>query len=318
MEKKLKSKSIKSLLLILALPLLVSGKEISVMFWNVENLFHPSIERQNRDDEFTPTGKKRYTKKVYEIKLEQLAAIIKKANPDILGLAEIENRKVLEDLIARLPHSKSWAIAHFEGADPRGIDVAILVKEKKLQLVYSEAHKVTYQTGGRTRDILQADVLIQKDTLSLLTAHFPSRYGGQQKSEPKRLAVAERLGIITRELPAQRKILIMGDFNDTEKDKSLTLLQSKYQLQPLLSYQEKGSYYFRGNWQYLDHFLGNAALLDKKSITVKNRGRVLQYPQLLKKDSRSGDTIPYRFYDGNRVQRGFSDHLPILIIIEAP
>jgi predicted extracellular nuclease len=305
----------KSLLLILALPLFLSGEEITLMFWNVENLFHPGIERQNRDEEFTPTGKKRYTQKVYEIKLEQLAAIIKKANPDILGLAEIENRKVLEELITRLPHSKSWAIAHFEGTDPRGIDVAILVKEKKLQLIDSQAHKVTYQTGGRTRDILQADVLIQKDTLSLLAAHFPSRYGGQQKSEPKRLAVAERLGIITQELSAQRNILIMGDFNDTKRNKSLKLLQSKYQLQPLLSYKENGTYFYRGQWQYLDHFFGNMALVKSETLTIKKAGKVLSYPQLFKNDPRSGDKIPYRFYAGNRVQRGYADHLPIVITL---
>ncbi len=307
---------IRNMLFIFILPLLLLADELTLLFWNVENLFHPTVETQNRDTEFTPGGGKRYTQKVYEIKLEQLAAIFKKANPDIIGLAEIENRRVLEDLIVQLPHSKSWKIAHIEGNDPRGIDVAILVNERKARLIQFQAHAVIYSSGGRTRDILQADILSASDTLSLLAAHFPSRYGGQLKSEPKRLQVAERLGTITQQInekAPKRAILIMGDFNDTEKNKSLKLLHSKYQLQPLLSYKEKGSYFYRGNWQYLDHFFGNLALVNGETFAIKKPGKVLNYPQLMKKDTRSGQFIPYRFYAGNRVQRGFSDHLPILI-----
>lgn len=307
--------------IIIAFMLVISAlyaDKTAVMFWNTENLFHPDNDPVKNDEEFTPDGAKHYTMKSYRYKLEQLARVINKVHPEIIGFAETENIQVLRDLAARLFQYEQWTPLLLEGTDQRGIDVSLMFRRDRFVLARVTAHPVKYQSGGRTRDILQADLIPltdRGDTLTLFVVHFPSRYGGKAASSPRREQVAAHLSHIVASLSKahpNRDMLVMGDFNDTKRDPSLMYLQDRG-LIPLIT-ESDGTYYYGEKWFDFDHLFGNEALLDAGHFSViKESGRTVSYPFMLEESRNGKDHYPRRFYRGDRFAGGYSDHLPVYI-----
>lgn len=307
-----------------------------VMFYNVENLFDTSDDVLTRDDEFTPFGKKHWTKDRYVAKLRSLAQVVDSVGcgvwPLVVGMAEVENRRVLDDLTrkTRLARGK-YGIVHRDSPDGRGIDVALLYRKDCMEILSEEFLRVAFpeDTTIRTRDVLYAAGLVGgKDTLHFFVCHFPSMRGGEKQSEWKR----ERAATVVRRkadslLRANRDaaIIIMGDLNGTANTPAHRILcpcagSGDYRSGELynpgyhLLRASYGSFRYRGKWQTIDHIIVSGSLLNGKSaFRVAPKTKVYSASFLLEEDKKYFGFKPLPTYKGPRYTGGFSDHLPLYI-----
>lgn len=203
---------------------------IRVMFYNVENLFHPSNDSLKNDDEFTEDGTRFWSFRRYYDKINKVGktaiAVGEWEPPAVIGLCEIEDIQCLKDLVYSSPLKKfGYEIVHQESGDNRGIDVALLYRPKHFKLVSYHANVLNFGEDSRpTRDILYVKGTVGKDTLHLFVNHWPSRYGGQLVTAPKRDFAA---GVLRAQYDSilsvvpNAAILAMGDFNDHPDDPSM-------------------------------------------------------------------------------------------------
>ena len=242
-------------------------------FYNLENIFDTKDDPRTLDDDFTPKGPKRWTKKRYQRKLRKLAGTIHKLGkitsgklPSIVGVAEVENRTVLQDLINTKPLNRySIGIAHHDSPDERGIDTALLYDRDCFELSHSEAIPllVYNEEGVRdyTRDILYVTGKLNGEELHVFVNHWPSRRRGAEETEARRLTASETLTGFVMDLykkKTQPNILIMGDFNDGPDAKSIQQLKNKLELyNPMenLASPERGSANYRRSWSLFDQIL---------------------------------------------------------------
>ena len=329
-------------LFILALlsSLMVCGQqEERIMFYNVENLFDTKNDPLTQDDDFTPQGKKHWNKERYMLKIRHLADAVKAVGgarwPVVVGLAEIENRNVLRDFTTKtLLSDGEYGIVHRDGPDARGIDVALLYRQKEMQLVETDFLRIHFSedTSIRTREVLYAKTVFRKDTLHFFVCHFPSMIGGEKKSEWKRCKVASVVrhkvdSLLMKNLEA--KIVIMGDLNGKSNTQAqrevLKAMDVKGKVKAgelyhtgsyLLKKSEIGTYRYQGNWQTIDQILVSSGLLNgKKGIQMERQMKVGAEDFLLEEDKTYFGKKPYPSYKGLRYVGGYSDHLPIYITL---
>lgn len=208
----------------LSITLHAGEKTYLAAFWNVENLFDTVDEPLTRDEDFTPTGKYQWTEERLRNKFEHLAQVINEVNPDLLGLAEIENKAVLLQLVRGYLQRKNYAVIERDSPDERGIDCALIYDSTLFYLKELRFHPVLLAGGDRTREIVEA-VLIPIERrnapdaprLYVFVNHWPSRWGGTKETDPKRRKAAAvlraRINVILQTHPAA-DILIVGDLND--------------------------------------------------------------------------------------------------------
>ena len=308
-----------------------------VAFYNLENLFYPKNDSLKNDDEFTPDGMRNWSFYRYHQKKQRMAtAIISIGNwtaPAIVGLAEVENRKVVEDLIGTATLRKfDYGIVHYESPDRRGIDVAAIYRKDKIDVLHSRPIRVKLpgDPGYRTRDILYIKCRAQQDTLHLLYCHWPSRYGGQKASEPKRIAAALTVKQTTDSIidsKSKAPVIIAGDLNDEWNNVSvLEHLNAKPPGDSAMAVglinlvagksANSGSHRYHGHWSYLDQIIVSGSLLngDKPRIS-KSGAQTCRREFLLEKDEKYPGQKPFRSFIGMRYHGGFSDHLPVYVDI---
>ena len=307
--------------------------------WNVENLYDTVDDPDNEgDDEFLPNNPTtRWTQVRYETKLDNLAQVISGMNggagPDVLGLEEVENEDVVRDLVERLP-GKRYGIVHVDSPDPRGIDTAMLFDRGRFSLLESHAYKVPLK-WGETRDILHA-VLEDQDgeKLHVLVNHWPSRGGGVEESEMKRVVAARTLAksiarIYQRE-PAGR-IVVLGDFNDTPSDRSIRdVLDVEFYPAPSGEYDSakiynlasgkakegQGSFYhaFDGKveWRMYDQIMASGALLQNAGGRRSEISLWVNKPAFMVEEhgQDKGSPVP-TFENQEDYEGGYSDHFPV-------
>ena len=117
---------LKSLITIpLSFTVLFSGEPLSIGFWNAENLFDLINDPNKNDDEFALGGRKNVDQKIYDLKIQNCSEVVSDLDVDILGLCEVENIKVLNDLNTAYP-KRNYDIIHYDSTDNRGIDNALL------------------------------------------------------------------------------------------------------------------------------------------------------------------------------------------------
>ena len=315
------------MILFLCLALPVRAQEsFRVLFWNVENLFDCKDDPRKNDNEFLPDAKRNWTPYRYWEKVRNLAkGIIASGNdyvPDLVGLCEVENDSCLYDLTRRSPlREAGYRYVMTDSPDQRGIDVALFYQRASFKVLLHQSIRVPHKQlkKGPTRDILHVvGKVVSGDTLDVMVCHLPSRSGGQAKSEPYRIFVADLIKQTVDSLLEVRHhpyIILMGDFNDYPTDKSMKRLCSGKRLHNLMKGKKGGSYRYRGEWGMLDQFIVSGSLLKKKSNirTSKDKAQVLCHPFLLEEDDKYGGEKPFRTYNGMRYQGGFSDHLPICL-----
>ena len=315
----------------------IMAQKLRVISYNLENLFDCENDSITNDDSFTPEGAHEWTENKYRYKLNNLSKAITAAGeweyPGIIGLCEVENAKVVSDLIHKTQlNICGYHYVHKDSPDRRGVDVALLYQPQQFQLIDTQFLNVDLGDDSRTRDILHATGKITNgDTLHIFVNHWPSRYGGELESKPKRNKAAQTLrnSIDSLFKTSQKcKIIIMGDFNDYPDDESLhSILQAQtptndiqsdqlYNLAiPLNEKGKNGSHKFGGEWGMLDQIIVSGPLLQATSQSqIEQLELKICQENFLFKESTTGKN-PKRSFLGTFFAYGYSDHLPVYIDI---
>jgi len=291
--------------------------DLRLMWYNTENLFHPTDDSAAGDDEFIPGGVRGWSYKRYRQKLTAVARVIVAAGgwepPDVVGLCEVECALVLEELVAHpilLPYGYSYL--HREGPDHRGMDVACLFRGERLNPV---SHQYITPPKGegfdQTREMLHLKgAWGRRDTLELFLVHFISRYRGSGITANYRRRQSARLAVLMDSVESSAPgnlVVAVGDFNEVWGSYSLEPLDS---VRASVGPDHGASYKYRGAWSGIDLFL-----VTGKSEAYGISRAVLKLPSILVPDLTFGGVKPYRTYEGFRYSGGYSDHLPVLLDI---
>ena len=310
-------------------------------FYNLENLFDTEDDPLTRDADFLPEGSYRWTPERYMRKLDNMSKVISLIGREYggvacIGLCELENRKVLEDLIATdnlRPFNMD--IVHYDSPDRRGVDVGFIYRKDRVQVLSSKSFRLyTADTSFRTRDqLLVSFILDGTDTMHMIVNHWPSKLGGK-KSLGSRAAAAKLTRSIADSLmnaDPNAKIVIVGDFNDDPDSKSIiTNLKIKKKIEdttqpgdlfnPMykLYKQGYGSYAYRDSWGLIDQTIVSYGLVNARPGTYKYvAAKIFHDPLILQKtQTGSYEDYPYRTYAGGTYQGGYSDHFPVYIIVK--
>ncbi len=300
----------------------------SIGFYNLENLFDTKNDPNILDDDFTENSGRNWNKNRYDKKIRKLGKIIKKLGyekvshpPVIVGVAEVENYNVLSDLVAsKHLKTRNYKFIHFDSPDERGIDTALLYREKHFTVLYNEAIplyiKGKYGERDYTRDILYVKGELENNLIHLLVNHWPSRRSGKDETIYKRLAAASKNREIITDILAEEpdaKIIIMGDFNDNPFSKSIQRLKETNMYNPmdLLLTNEKGSQNYRGDWNLFDQIIITNNFLKAHNNSLQFVESNIFNPRELQEYSGKYKGNPYRTYIGDKYLGGLSDHFPV-------
>ena len=282
---------------------------LTIVSYNIENLFDYEHDTLKNDSSFLPDGDRHWTYYRYQTKLDRIAQVIVNISgwesAEMVGLCEVENERCVRDLCYRLKRFH-YKFVHYESADERGIDVALLYDSTKVKILDSKPLRVDLQ-GDVTRDILYVEALVgNQDTLYAMVCHLPSQLGGTAATEGKRNAVKQvlkqQVDSILR-VQSEAKIVVMGDMNSDARDD----LQGMSNMMIGCEKEGKGTHKYKGMWSCLDQFY--------LSTTLKNNANVIIFsPEwLLEEDTKYLDYQPKRTYVGYRYHDGYSDHLPVVL-----
>ena len=312
----------------------------TIAFYNVENLFDTINDPNTLDDSRTPFGRDQWNTSRYQHKISSIAKVISEIGgpynsigPDVIGLCEIENRTVLEDLIADPQLIKQhYGIVHLDSPDERGIDVALLYKKKQFIPTAFKSYRLLLfnEDGYRdfTRDQLLVRGLLGNEIIYFIVNHWPSRRGGQLRSEQFRLTAAKlnkRIIDSIQHTTPQAKIISMGDFNDdsidssfkkilkTSADKNKDSIRLFNAMEPLFK-KGIGSLAYRDQWNLFDQFYFTANLLSKDSGHFYWKAGVYAPKYLLTKQGKYTN-YPFRTYAGGTYYGGYSDHFPVYLYL---
>jgi len=311
-----------------------------VVFYNVENLFDPEKNPDKNDGDFTPEGFYHWTNKRFYKKLNDIAKVFLAINgwdtPDLIGLAEIENTNVLKKLCYNTGiKAFNYRFVHYDSPDTRGIGVALLYRKERVQILDSYPISVVFpfEPSSKNRDILYVKALMAVDTFHLFVNHWTSRFGGYAATISKRNYYAQVLrqkADSILHLNPNNNIIIMGDFNDYPTDESMVkYLQAKnyktemnggilFNLMFLFVEKNKGTHKTQEFWGCLDQFIVSKSLLDDQNRwQIENKEAIIfDAPFLLVPDEKFGGVKTFRTYLGPKYLGGFSDHLPVKIVLQ--
>ena len=313
-------KQISLLVLLLSLSIFSFGqKERTIAFYNVENLFDTLDTPNKSDSEFLPNGKKEWNSEKYNTKIKHINQVIDAIeSPLIIGLCEVENKNVVLDIVKNGQLSCTHAVVHAESRDQRGIDNAIIYDKSALLLEEKGTIRFNIPGDRPTRDILWARFTARKTSFYLMVNNWPSRYGGAEESEPKRMIAAENARLFIDSLiqnDPKVRIIFMGDLNDHPENAAPQMIQE--QLSPMITTESgkyQGTHNYRGQWGILDHIMVSDSFLKKRGTRiVKNSGTIHSFNFLIVEYR--GNEVPARTYGGKKYLNGYSDHLPVSIKI---
>lgn len=313
-------------------------KEITVMFYNVENFFDTMDNPKTTDEDYLPGSPLKWDEQKYKNKINRISQVIDssvagKALPDLIGFCEIENKQVLNDLVLKTQlKTRSYTALCTTGLDERGINVGLLYDKTLFDFQDVKELNVTNPALGdyKTRNILFVTLKHKttQDLLYLFVNHWPSRRDGEKETEPKRLYAAKvvktKVDEILKNTP-QAKILIMGDLNDYPTNNSVyTILGAKDNMNnailfnPFYQFHKKGegTHSGREGWYVFDQILISKGLFNttKGLLYKNNQAYILKKDFVLFKNKRTGEEKPNRTYGAdNKYYNGYSDHLAIYI-----
>ncbi|MFZ1705753.1 MAG: endonuclease/exonuclease/phosphatase family protein [Saprospiraceae bacterium] len=317
------------------------AKITAIGFYNLENLFDTENDTLIEDEEFLPTGKKSWTLDKYQEKSKNMADVISKIATDyipaglsILGVSEIENRKVLEDLVKQPSLiSRNYQIVHLDSPDFRGIDVGLLYNPVHFTVMdYKPIPLINIENGKRkfTRDILYVKgILDQTDTLHILVNHWPSRSGGEKQTAAYRnnggkvcRQVYDSLLLIHKNV----HFIVMGDLNDNPDNESITsflrakankkTMENKDLFNPYHDLYRRGlgSNAYRDTWSLFDQIIISDDLMNNAKGYKFLKAQVFN-KEFLTTPSGKYKGYPFRTFDFDNYQGGYSDHFPAYIYL---
>lgn len=317
-------------------------------FYNLENIFDTINQVDVEDEEFTPDGGNHYNSKVYLDKLEKLSQVISEMGTDhspdgiaILGVAEVENASVLEDLVkTEKLKGRGYKVAHIDGKDERGVDVGMLYNPKyftvkTMESIYVPTVKLD-SSYGYTRDVLYVSGELLGEPLHVLVNHWPSRRGGEEASQPYRALAASvnrhKIDSLLK-IDPKTKIVVMGDLNDDPVSPSvvktlgssgeMAKVRKKSELlyNPWVNFYQTGigTLAYNDSWNLFDQIIISSGFLSAD----QNKGLFFNDQVIFKRDYMIEKTgrykgYPMRTYNGSIYRGGYSDHFPTYIVLLKP
>jgi hypothetical protein len=311
-----------------------------VAFYNLENLYDTLDDPMKSDEEFLPSGSRHYTGEVYMDKLTKLSDVLSEIGTDrtpdgfsVLGCAEIENERVLQDLVNRPKlASRNLKIVHYDSPDDRGVDVALIYNPKYFTPEHSEPLRVPLKNDDgsdrRTRDVLYVAGNYDGERVHFFVNHWPSRRGGEEASAPGRAMAASickaKIDSILK-TDAAAKIIVMGDLNDDPVSPSVAkVLGAKGKKEdvgqsgiynPWVDYYKKGigTLAYNDSWNLFDQIMVSGGLLNKDQDGFFFYAAHIFHKPWMEQTSGRYKGYPKRTYDFDRYQGGYSDHFPTYI-----
>ena len=333
-----------SVCLVGAMLVAFAQKPYKVVFYNLENLFDTINDPNKNDEEYLPEGARKWTTYRYNQKQENMSRVLfdiaaeDRNFPAVIGVSEIENRLVLEDLLATPKLAKTnYRIVHYDSPDRRGVDCAFFYRPDQFKLEGSEAHKISFpgKPNFLTRDLVAMWGKIEGEPFYFIVSHWPSRLGGKERSQYSRDFVAEKCKKIcdsVRTANPATKVVIMGDFNDDATDASLVkVMGAKGKVKEL----ETGDFFnpyvqmlkaglgtlaYQDSWNLFDNICVTENLVNGtygKLRLIKGKkfyGNIFTRPYMLQQEGQYKG-YPLRTFVTNNFQNGFSDHFPVYIYI---
>jgi endonuclease/exonuclease/phosphatase family metal-dependent hydrolase len=315
-------------------------KVFCVAFYNLENLFDTLDTPNVNDFEFTPAGPNQWNTKRYYEKLDNMSKVIAEIGTDvtpngpvILGVSEIENRTVLEDLVKQNRiATRNYQVIHFDGPDKRGVDVALLYQPKHFKVTNTKSYRLTIP--GRddffTRDQLLVSGELDGELMHFIVAHWPSRSGGESRSRPLRVAAAQLGRHIVDSLlniDSNAKVILMGDLNDNPDNASLTKhlrgaadIQSMKEgdlFNPFYSLYKKGigSLAYQDTWSLFDLILVSKPFIETDYSSYRFYKAHVFNKKFLQQQAGRFKGYPLRSFAGGQYLGGYSDHFPTYILL---
>lgn len=309
----------------------------SVAFYNLENLFDTIHDSDKNDFEYLPTDAKKWNTEKYMAKLRNMSKVLSELSRDkvpdgpvVIGVSEVENRRVLDDLLKQPALAPTgYKVIHYEGPDKRGIDCALLYNPKQFvplshKLVLSEPFEG--DTVHLTRGFLIVNGTLAGDNVCFIVNHWPSRGA----TDPVRVHAARQVKVLAdslRRTNRKLKLIIMGDLNDDPMDRSLATLGAKKYQQEV----KKGDFYnpwwetledkgvgtllYRGKWNLFDQIVLSSTLLNAKKGLTYDHNEVFMREYLFQQDGNYKGS-PLRTFGGKVWLNGYSDHLPTIIYLK--
>ncbi|WP_242156198.1 endonuclease [Aestuariivivens sediminis] len=306
----------------------------TIAFYNLENLFNLVDDTLSNDPDLLPRSPKKWTHRRYQNKLRKLGFAIgnigKKEtgkHPAIVGLAEVENASVIEDLIASKPlEDCNYSYVHYNSPDERGMDVALLYDTTSFEVLESETFTIDLSNESGcpeyTRDILLVTGTLDAELIHVVINHWSSRREGIKETETKRLASSRKLRAIITAIQLKfenAKIVVLGDFNDGPHNTSIKQLVKDLNLynpmETLQSYH-RGSVFHFGRWNLFDQILCTTNFFNwsKKGFEF-HKAEIFDedFLKLIKGPFRG---TPFRTFVGKKYKGGYSDHFPVYAIFK--
>ena len=306
-------------------------KLFTIAFYNVENLFDTHNDPDTLDNDYTPEGvlhwtQKRYGKKLYKLgkSISRIGYGTSKMPPVLVGLAEVENRQVVEELLrSRSLRDQGYNLVHYDSPDERGIDTALVYREKFFRVLKSEAVPLLIDNvnGERdyTRDILHVTGLLNGEQVHVFVNHWPSRREGSEDTVYKRVAAASLIHEVMERVRTEEKspvFIVMGDFNDdpfSESIKKHLLSPDLYNPMEKLISHDRGSANYNFKWNLFDQILFSRDFLTDRQGKHSFTGAGIFNESFLAEWGGRFKDSPFRTYAGRRYLGGYSDHFPVYI-----
>ena len=302
----------------------------TIAFYNLENLFDTRDDPRTLDDDFTPGNRKDWNPKRYRKKLRKLAKTIARIgemqrNPAaLIGVAEVENRRVIQDLIGAKPlKAKGYEFVHYDSPDERGIDTALLYHPDLFKPEESETITVWVEneSGVRdfTRDILYVRGTMKGEVFHIFVNHWPSRRSGDQETSYKRMAAAQTLSAFMQGIEQENdpaNFVVMGDFNDGPGAESIRWLTSErglYNPMKQLLSPYRGSANYKNTWSLFDQILLSGALMNFELDTHSFYKADIFDKHFLSQWKGKFKGTPFRTFAGRKYLGGYSDHFPVFV-----
>lgn len=335
-----------ALMLIMFLPASAQKKfsVYAVGFYNQENLFDTCHDEGKRDYDFLPSGSYRWDGLKYSHKLRNMARALSDMGTNtlpgvgcaIIGLAEVENAKVLTDLCNQPElKARNYQFCHIEGPDARGIDCALLYNPAlfKVDNVKLVPYVPTEKQGSnfKTRGFLTVSGELAGERVAVVVCHLPSRFSGSYYRE---VGAAQVKAVKDSLLNDDKncKVFVMGDMNDDPTNKSMRdVLKGKEDIDKvgdgdmynpwynIYTKQGTGTLMYRGSWNLFDQILMTPNMLNAKGSkdyrTLKYwKSEIQRMPYLFQTDGKYKGSIK-RTTAGGVWLDGYSDHLPVCVYL---
>ena len=308
----------------------------SVAFYNMENLFDTIHDEGKNDYEYLPNGTNQWNTMKYKAKLKNMSEILSLLSTDklpmgpaIIGVSEIENYRVLEDILKQPALAdRGYRYVHYEGEDQRGVDCAFFYNPKLFELTNSKLVPYVYinDTVHKTRGFLIASGNIAGEKMHFIVNHWPSRAA----ASPARERAGEQVRAIKDSLlreDSAAKIVIMGDMNDDPMDESMQTLGARKYISgmkanqffnpwwEILEDKGVGTLLYRGKWNLFDQIVLSRPLVKAKKGLRYDHSEVFIRDYLIQQDGKYKGS-PLRTHGGRVWLNGYSDHLPTIIYLK--